>query len=40
MVVSLQPAAAAGVLLPSWWLEELEVEHLGSGQVLHFRVSR
>lgn len=39
VVVALEPPAAGG-LLPSWWLEELEVEHLGSGQVLRFRVSR
>lgn len=27
-------------LLSSWYLEELEVEHLGTGQVLRFKVGR
>jgi hypothetical protein len=27
-------------LLSSWFLDELEVEHMGTGQVLHFKVGR
>jgi hypothetical protein len=27
-------------LMSSWYLDELEVEHLGTGQLLHFKVAR